>query len=125
MKREFVSPEDINLKAKHLSTPLDIRRMEWQANYFASSPLLPRLQFSRGFKRQLEKFALLNKGFGALFVDYQPVNVDTYHFITNALKFEFGVSKSVVRYRLIDLGLLNDVRERKRSRIEKIFLHHE
>jgi len=86
----------------------DIQRLEWQANFFAACLLLPRAQFIRDFTRIIQEVGVSDRGFGALFLDEQHCNQQTYHRVTDALKWEYGVSRSVVRFRLIELNLLND-----------------
>lgn len=86
----------------------DIMRMEWQANRFASCLLLPREPFVADFFSIAEDIGLEDRGFGILFLDNQRCNIDSYHRVTNTLKREYGVSRSVVKIRLKKLGLLKE-----------------
>jgi len=86
----------------------DIMRMEWQANRFASCLLLPREPFLADFFSIAEDIGLDDRGFGILFLDNQRCNIDSYHRVTNTLKREYGVSRSVVKIRLKKLGLLKE-----------------
>lgn len=97
---EFEHPERINLK--------DIRRMEWQANYFASCLLLPKKQFEKEFFRQVFLHELSDRGHGLLYVDDQACNIDAFHKVTAPLVKKFQVSRSVVKRRLLRLGFLNE-----------------
>jgi hypothetical protein len=83
-----------------------IRRLEWQANRFASSLLLPREQFMQSARIKAEFMDLRNKGFGLIYRDNQAVNQRNYIAITSALMDEFDVSRKAIEIRLKDLELL-------------------
>jgi Zn-dependent peptidase ImmA (M78 family) len=83
-----------------------IRRLEWQANRFASSLLLPREQFIQSALIKAESMGLRNKGFGLIYLDNQAVNQRNYIVITSALMDQFDVSRKAVEIRLKDLELL-------------------
>ena len=51
---------------------------------------------------------IANRGFGPLYVDDQQCNQQAYYLIAGTLAKAYAVSLSVVRVRLIGLGLLND-----------------
>ncbi|RKF35778.1 ImmA/IrrE family metallo-endopeptidase [Paraburkholderia fungorum] len=89
---------------------LAISRLEFQANYMASSILLPRAQIVADFYRLLQTIGVSDKGFGSLYVDDQPCNIQNYDFITGRLMQKYGVSRSAVRIRLETLDLLRDNR---------------
>jgi Zn-dependent peptidase ImmA (M78 family) len=82
-----------------------IRRLEWQANRFASSLLLPAQQFIQIAKTKAASMGLKDKGFGLIYRDYQPENERNYMAITSALMSEFDVSRRAVELRLKGLGL--------------------
>jgi Zn-dependent peptidase ImmA (M78 family) len=84
--------------------------MEYQANYFAASLLMPRAHFVADFWRELRRIDLRDKGFGALFVDDQQCNLDNYRSVTDALTARYQVSRQAVTIRLGALGLLRDRR---------------
>lgn len=46
--------------------------------------------------------------FGPLFVDNQRCNLENYYQVMGALRWDYGVSRSVVRLRLIGLGLMKE-----------------
>jgi Zn-dependent peptidase ImmA (M78 family) len=83
-----------------------IRRLEWQANRFASSLLLPERQFARIAVMKAESMGIRDKGFGLIYRDHQPENQLNYMRITSALMNEFAVSRKAVEVRLKELGLL-------------------
>jgi len=81
------------------------KRLEIQANLFASRLLLPQEPLLRivndYFKRER-----IYKGY--LFLDSQPCNMDLTFRLLRELQDYFGVSKEVAKYRLISLGLIKD-----------------
>jgi Zn-dependent peptidase ImmA (M78 family) len=89
----------------------DVNRMEWQANYFASSLLLPREHFVHDFFEIVDDLNLVNR-FGPLFVDHQRCNQDNFIIVTNKLMQKYDVSRTVVEIRLKNCGLMNDMRTR-------------
>jgi Zn-dependent peptidase ImmA (M78 family) len=84
----------------------DIRRLEWQANSFASCLLLPSNAFVRMTFNVAAQFGLKDKGFGLIYLDQQPVNRRSYYALTSALMDAFAVSRTAVTIRLKTLGLL-------------------
>ncbi len=50
------------------------------------------------------------RGHGVIYVNHEPYNVNTAHKIITDLSVKFGVSAHLIRARLIELELLNDVR---------------
>jgi Zn-dependent peptidase ImmA (M78 family) len=60
-----------------------------------------------------KKHDLVDRGFGLLFVDTQPINLRTYYTVTDTLCARFGVSRTALKLRLQKLGLLNDSRGEK------------
>lgn len=95
------NPLDIGIK--------DIMRMEWQANAFASCLLLPQKPFVTDFIDMATAMELRNKGFGVLYLDNQPCNLNHYYKITDFLKQKYNVSRSVIKIRLKKLGLLKEI----------------
>ncbi|MGU3625925.1 ImmA/IrrE family metallo-endopeptidase [Comamonas sp. C24C] len=87
-----------------------LKRMEIQANYFASCLLMPREKFRKAFYEQLQTRGVQNKGFGPLFVDMQECNLKNYYGVTAQLMTQFGVSRAAVTIRLAGMGLINDAR---------------
>lgn len=87
-----------------------LKRMEIQANYFASCLLMPRERFRKAFYEQLQTRCVQNKGFGPLFVDMQECNLKNYYDVTSELMTQFGVSRAAVTIRLTGMGLINDAR---------------
>lgn len=80
-----------------------IKRMEIQANLFASYLLLPSPQFDNEIAK-LFKEASVNKGH--VFLDEQPCNKALVYPILGKLSNMFNVSKKVIEYRMIEDGYL-------------------
>ncbi|WP_010466622.1 ImmA/IrrE family metallo-endopeptidase [Acidovorax radicis] len=97
-----------------LETENDVRRLEYQANYFASCLLMPSQHFRRETHALLAKLEIRDKGFGPLFVDSQPWSRHAYYAVTNQLMKSFGVSRTAVNIRMTGLGLLHDTRAGQR-----------
>ncbi|RFD44901.1 hypothetical protein H330_013425, partial [Vibrio parahaemolyticus 3631] len=86
----------------------DVMRLEWQANQFASSLLLPKKQFVMAFLEQARTRGIHNRGFGALFVDDQCCNKELLNLVTLSLMKQFNVSKTVIIIRLKQLGIMRE-----------------
>lgn len=86
----------------------DIKRLEWQANYFASSLLLPKNNLLVEFYNLIGTLDIKDRGYGPLYVDNQQCNINNYYKITNTLKQEFEVSRKAISIRLKNLNVLND-----------------
>nr|VFJ64957.1 MAG: Restriction endonuclease [Candidatus Kentron sp. FW] len=109
MARESCHEEDVDLENSESVNIEDIKRMEWQANFFASCLLLPKKQFEGEFSKQEVKLhQLSDRGFGLLYLDEQRCNIDTFRKVTSPLMREFQVSRSVVKIRLSELGFLKE-----------------
>jgi Zn-dependent peptidase ImmA (M78 family) len=84
--------------------------MEFQANLFAACLLMPRTNFVNDFHQLLQVFGISNKGFGALYVDNQPCNLQNYEKVIRELMALYGVSRAAATIRLESLSLLRDER---------------
>ncbi len=114
MTREYCQEYDFDFERLTELGPRDIVRLEWQANYFASCLLLPKNAFLSDFLHLAADLNLHNRGYGILFVDDQACNLDNYYKVTNYLKVKYNVSRSVVKIRLENMGLLTDRRMKKK-----------
>lgn len=86
----------------------DFKRLEWQANQFASLLLMPTKSFLNDFVAALEMFEIPNIGFGALYLDGQPCNQDNFYRVSSLLKNRYQVSQQAIKIRLKSLGLLKE-----------------
>lgn len=82
-----------------------LKRMEWQANQFASFLLLPQRQFMVAFNKLLNE---VNIRKGRLYLDHQPCNKRDVHYVLGELSRKFQVSKEVVKIRLKEAGLFEE-----------------
>lgn len=108
MKRETCHESDVDLDDPREIGIKDVVRMEWQANYFASCLLLPTDHLVKAFSIEATRRQLINRGHGLLYMDYQRCNLDAFYAVTASIMNEFGVSRSVVKIRLKELGILNE-----------------
>jgi hypothetical protein len=110
--REFCVEEDFSLNLSIDEENSAIARIEFQANYFASCLLMPRLHFIDSFFRFIQNLGLKYRGHGALYVDHQTCNQRNYETVMTHLSSLYGTSKSAAAVRLKGLGLLQDVRKK-------------
>lgn len=80
-----------------------IKRMEIQANLFASYLLIPQLPFVNEVARLFKKHSITK---GYLFLDHQPCNKHNANIILGALSNKFNVSKEAIKIRLLNEELL-------------------
>lgn len=111
MSAEYCEEADFERDAPPSLGIGDIQKMEWQANHFASSLLLPMRQFVADFFDLAEEHALEDRGHGMLFVDDQRCNQRNFFRVTDSLRFKYDVSRSAVEIRLKKFGLLKDARQ--------------
>lgn len=86
----------------------ELKKLETQANYLASCILIPKLHLIEIFNKFTSDFK--NKGFGKVYIDNQPCNLQPYLILLKRLSLHFVVSKQVMEIRLKDLNLINDCR---------------
>lgn len=86
--------------------------IEWQANYFASSLVLPKVPFLARVYRYQD---ILNKSRGKIYLDDQYQNRKDFSELVKRLSYFFNVSKTTVIYKLNEMGLIND-----QSRLKQI-----
>lgn len=97
---DLENPDEVGIR--------DIKRMEWQANQFASCLLLPKSDFVQTFLSVAARNGLSNRGFGVLYLDSQKCNMDAFYSVTSPLMKRYKVSRSVVKIRLKKLGFINE-----------------
>lgn len=90
-----------------------LKRMEVQANQFASFLLLPQRQFMIAFNKLLND---VNIRKGRLYLDHQPCNIRDVNYVLGSLSHIFSVSKKVIEIRLKKEGLL----EESENRVKRI-----
>ena len=87
-----------------------LHKLEWQANRLASCLLLPFEPFVTDFLLLADHLGLKDKGFGVLYLDHQPCNKSKYNIVSAFLTSQYKVSRTVVKIRLEEFGLLTDGR---------------
>lgn len=90
-------------------------RLEHQANFFASSLLLPKERLLVLVESWRRSESIVDKGHGHIFVDDQPCNFLPYGQLLSELSEHFAVSKQAIAIRLSKLGLVNDVRTKHKN----------
>lgn len=110
IEQECYSDEDFERDTADAVTVAEIRRMEWQANHFASCLLLPKKPFLARFHELVSTQDIRDRGHGVLFVDKQECNLNSFYKVTNKLIDTFRVSRKVIELRLKKLNILNDRR---------------
>lgn len=112
LNRESCDDNDFFLERSAAVNVSDVARMEFQANYLAASLLMPRTQFVADFREVVRELNIPDKGFGALYVDAQPCNIQNYNLVTGRLMQRYSVSRTAAHIRLESMGLLQDERHR-------------
>lgn len=111
-KRDLVTGKKI------LTTPHDW--IEWQANRFASSLLMPRPTVRKAvIQKQKEMGIRSNIGF--IYLENKPYSVADYVTQVQHLELVYGASKTAIECRLSDLGILIDKRLQDTKHISELF----
>lgn len=112
LNRESCDDTDFVLERSAAVSGSDVARMEFQANYLAASLLMPKAHFVADFLKVIRESNIPDKGFGALYVDSQPCNLQNYNLVTGRLMQTYSVSRMAAHIRLESMGLLQDERHR-------------
>ncbi len=91
----------------------DHRRIEIQANCFASYFLMPKTKFIERYIRAYKHIGIPKRIFPKVYVDDQPVNLKDFNDLLTHIGKVFGVSKQTVEIRLNEMGLIEDCRNNK------------
>lgn len=113
MAGEWCDASDFSLERSASIDGANVARMEFQANYLAASLLLPRVNVISDFRGLVGGLELSNRGFGPLYVDDQPCNLENFATVARHFSRGYGVSPTAAAIRLQSLGLLRDARDRK------------
>lgn len=95
---------DVTLSLKYHSTEQYKRRLEFQANIFASHLLLP----TEPFKEEVGKYMVQERIYKTLYLDNQPTNQILVFSLIKRLSDKFKASNEAVKIRLKTLNLLKD-----------------
>lgn len=110
--RESCDDDDFALQRSAAIDGSDVARLEFQANFLAAGLLMPRTHVAEDFQRMVRTLEIPDRGFGRLYVDDQPCNLQNFEVMTGTLMQRYGVSRSAVKIRLESMGLLHDARGR-------------
>ncbi|TSD61488.1 ImmA/IrrE family metallo-endopeptidase [Variovorax sp. KBS0712] len=110
--RESCDDGDFDLRRSIGSTGNDVARLELQANLLAASLLMPRAFVTSDFHQMLRTLEISDRGYGPLYVDDQPCNLQNFDAVVGHLMQRYGVSRSAAQIRLESMGLLHDARRR-------------
>ncbi|HGO9799684.1 ImmA/IrrE family metallo-endopeptidase [Pseudomonas aeruginosa] len=106
MTRECIGSRDID-QSQLITIPKgEVERLEWQANIFASSLLMPREDFLAVLKLLVEHHGIKNRGHGILYLDGQRDNLESFRLVASAMSVYFKVSLTAIRLRMKALGVL-------------------
>lgn len=112
MTGEWCDASDFALERSASIDGTNVARMEFQANYLAASLVLPRHNVLSDFRGLVGGLELSNRGFGSLYVDDQPCNLQNFEVVARHFTANYGVSHTAATIRLKSLGLLRDARRR-------------
>jgi Zn-dependent peptidase ImmA (M78 family) len=115
MKEEWFNEDDFAPERTMQIGVKDIVKMEWQANYFASSLLLPKTVFIPDFLVIADRIGIKDHGFGYIYLDDQPCNRTIFYTVTSELMRIYNVSSAVIKLRLKKFGFLKEPDYRLKS----------
>lgn len=92
-------------------TPSSRKRMEIQANQFASFLLMPSACFSMAYLDYRQNLHIPQRHYPRMYVDDQSVNLKDYHGILDKISRKFNVSQQVVERRLFLMNIIIDNRK--------------
>ncbi|AXY59272.1 MULTISPECIES: ImmA/IrrE family metallo-endopeptidase [Acinetobacter] len=104
------------------SLPINLDRIEYQANYFAACLLLPETALTNTFISLIDKYNVTYRGFTLLYVDEQPCNLDNYNKICIPIANFFMVSQETLKIRLTELRLAKFNIKGKAKALDNIML---
>lgn len=93
--------------------------IEWQANSFAASFLMPKDSIRQAVIDIQERLGMRNKGM--IYLDKNQYSLSNFKQISNELQMIFMVNHTNIEYRLKDLGILDDQRLKDVQHISRLF----
>jgi len=108
---------DLITGKKILRSPRD--RIEWQANKFASSILLPRLTVIDAVIEKQQEMDI-RKNTGLIYLEDKYYSRRNYQSVVDSLRQVYQASKTAIEYRLKDLGILIDRRDQNTRHISEL-----
>jgi Zn-dependent peptidase ImmA (M78 family) len=95
----------------------ELEWVEWQANQFASALLLPRAIVHTAVAAVQHQLKIRRPG--SIYLDEQPWNLRDYISVLRHVSTGLSVSRTVLRIRLLHLGILTDARRSTRDHIQE------
>jgi Zn-dependent peptidase ImmA (M78 family) len=95
----------------------DLEWIEWQANQFASALLLPRPIVNTAVAAVQHELNIPRPG--SIYLDEQPWNLRDYISVLRHVSNKLSVSRTVLRIRLLHLGILTDARRIAQDHIQE------
>ncbi|WP_312607873.1 ImmA/IrrE family metallo-endopeptidase [Agrobacterium pusense] len=114
LRSETIVEQDLFADIEARDT-FNYERLEFQANAFASSILLPSDVFRVAVDVGRNRLGIKDRGHGYIFVDDQACNFVPYDDLLSDLSQYFEASKQAIEIKLKKSGLLNDRRRGKES----------
>ena len=105
--RDKIEDNDRDLVLDQLQTDNPRTWLEWQANKFASSLLLPRSTLPNAVLMKQKELGI-NRNLGRLYLDRQAYSYRDYREVMEYLIFIYRVSASAIRIRLRELNILEE-----------------
>lgn len=116
---EIFTETEINYNTGKKNLKSDRDWIEWQANYFASCFLMPKLNFQKALINVQEKLGI-TKNLGIIYLDNKTYNTRDFERTKEELSHIYMVNKINIEYRLFDLDLINDQRKLKLKNIGQL-----
>uniref|UniRef100_UPI00339D95A7 ImmA/IrrE family metallo-endopeptidase n=1 Tax=Aquibium sp. A9E412 TaxID=2976767 RepID=UPI00339D95A7 len=88
------------------------KRLEFQANAFASELILPNAYLLPKIYELRKELNIRDRGHGYIYVDDQAENRNIYNEFISGISTYFSVSKEVIEIKLIELNFLTDKRSK-------------
>jgi Zn-dependent peptidase ImmA (M78 family) len=95
----------------------ELNWVEWQANQFASALLLPRPNVLTAVCEVQRELNI--RRVGSIYLDDQPWNVRDYVSVLRNVAGKLNVSRTVLRIRLLHLGILTDARRAGKDHVQE------
>jgi hypothetical protein len=112
------SEKDLVTGKKNLRTPREW--LEWQANYFSSAILMPRLSVRAAIIAK-QKEMDIKRNLGYIILEAKPYSINDYKAVKTHLGLIYEVNATNVECRLKDLGILIDLRDMNVKHISELF----
>lgn len=103
-----ISDTNRQLILDHVKSDNPRDRLEWQANKFASSFLLPRRTVPNAVSEKQREIGITRR-IGIIYLDRQVTNIKMYNMILEHLVKVYETSKTSIKLRLIELNILIEV----------------